>query len=124
MAATRNKSPFSFEEHQLTFFPDLSRATLEWRRSLKPLTSILTKFQVPCRWGTPRSLLITQESGTMRVLGADEISSTLQTLGLPTTPEGSQTSAPVPRPIAWDPNRVRPFVPAAMREDPATTAVP
>ncbi|CAH2247612.1 Hypothetical predicted protein [Pelobates cultripes] len=47
MTAIRNKSPYSFEELQLAFFPDLSRATLDWRRALRPLTLELTKHKVP-----------------------------------------------------------------------------
>ncbi|CAH2285070.1 Hypothetical predicted protein [Pelobates cultripes] len=125
MSATRNKSPYSFEEHQLTFYPDLSRATLDWRRSLRPLMAVLTQFKVLYRWGTPRSLLIPQESGTLKVLeSAEDIPNTLQKLGLPATPEGLPTSAPVTQPSTWDPSRVCQFVPAALRGDSATTAVP
>ncbi|CAH2278037.1 Hypothetical predicted protein [Pelobates cultripes] len=47
MAAIRNRSPFQFEEHLLTFFPDLSRATLEWRHSQRPLTKELIAHKIP-----------------------------------------------------------------------------
>ncbi|CAH2312097.1 Hypothetical predicted protein [Pelobates cultripes] len=60
MAATRNRSPFNFEEHSLTFFPDLTRATLEWRRSLRPLTTELLAHKMP--W----SLIIPRDSGDLK----------------------------------------------------------
>ncbi|CAH2301959.1 Hypothetical predicted protein [Pelobates cultripes] len=34
MAAVHSKSPFHFEGHSLTFYPDLSKATMDWRWSL------------------------------------------------------------------------------------------
>ncbi|CAH2246858.1 Hypothetical predicted protein [Pelobates cultripes] len=83
MTAFRNKSPYSFEEHQLAFFPDLSRATLDWKRTLRPLTLELTKHKVPYRWGASRSLLIPHESRTLKVLEASDIPSTLQKMGFP-----------------------------------------
>ncbi|CAH2312732.1 Hypothetical predicted protein [Pelobates cultripes] len=46
MAATRNKSPLHSEGYSLTFYPDLSKATMDWRWSLRPLTksSYLTTY--------------------------------------------------------------------------------
>ncbi|CAH2221683.1 Hypothetical predicted protein [Pelobates cultripes] len=108
MTATCNKSSYTFEDHQLTFYPDLSR---DWRRSLRTLTVVLTKYKVPHRWGAPRSLLIPHESETLKVLEDTEIPNTLQKLGPPATSEGSPTPAPVTQPYTWDPSRVRPFIP-------------
>ncbi|CAH2311189.1 Hypothetical predicted protein [Pelobates cultripes] len=34
MTVVRNKSPYKFEDRTLTFFPDLSKATLDRRRAL------------------------------------------------------------------------------------------
>ncbi|CAH2224107.1 Hypothetical predicted protein [Pelobates cultripes] len=123
MTAIRNKSPYSFEEHQLAFFPDLSRATLDWTRTLRPLTLELTIHKVPYRWGAPRSLLILHESGTLKVLEASDIPSTLQKIGLPAAAKGKPHTAPAPQSSAWDPLRVHPFVPAALRDNPATTTI-
>ncbi|CAH2295715.1 Hypothetical predicted protein [Pelobates cultripes] len=124
MTTIRNKLPYTFEDDQLTFFPDLSRATLDWRRSLRPLTSELTKHKVPYRWGAPRSLLIPHESRTLKVLEDTEIPSTLLKIRLSDTSEGSLKPALATQLSAWDPLRVRPFVPSALRGSPATTAVP
>ncbi|CAH2293005.1 Hypothetical predicted protein [Pelobates cultripes] len=38
LTALQNKSPYDFKGHTLMFYTGLSRAILEWRRSLKPLT--------------------------------------------------------------------------------------
>ncbi|CAH2223010.1 Hypothetical predicted protein [Pelobates cultripes] len=34
LSAVRSASPYHFEEHSLPFYPDISRATMDWRRSL------------------------------------------------------------------------------------------
>ncbi|CAH2302574.1 Hypothetical predicted protein [Pelobates cultripes] len=122
MAATHNKSPYTFEDHQLMFYTDLSRAILDWRRTLRLLTAALTKSKVAFG-GTPKSLLIPQDSGTLKVFEDTEIPGILQKLEIPATTEGPQTSALDTQPRTWDPSRVRLFVPATLRGDPATTAV-
>ncbi|CAH2314416.1 Hypothetical predicted protein [Pelobates cultripes] len=77
MAAIRNRSPFQFEEHSLTFFSGLSRATLEWRRSLRPLTKELIAHKIPYCWGTPRSLIIPKENCDLKITNTAEIPDTL-----------------------------------------------
>ncbi|CAH2299819.1 Hypothetical predicted protein [Pelobates cultripes] len=49
MAAVRSNSPFHFESHSLTFYPDLSKATMDWRRPLRPLTTELIAHNIPYR---------------------------------------------------------------------------
>ncbi|CAH2326992.1 Hypothetical predicted protein [Pelobates cultripes] len=45
MAALRGKTPLNFEGHSLTFYPDLSKATMAWRRSFRPLTTeLMTQY--------------------------------------------------------------------------------
>ncbi|CAH2306761.1 Hypothetical predicted protein [Pelobates cultripes] len=85
LMALRNKSPYDFEGHKLTVYPDLSRATLEWRRSIKPLTTELVWYNIPYKWSSPKCLLIPRESGNLKIQEAAEINNTLQHLGLPLT---------------------------------------
>ncbi|CAH2283261.1 Hypothetical predicted protein [Pelobates cultripes] len=120
MAAIRNRSPLQFEEHSLTYFPDLSRATLDWRRSLRPLTKELIARKIPYRWGAPRSLIIPQEHGDLKLTNAAEIPCIVQTLGLPEQ-KIAVSSQPSPSTTThWDPEKVRPLVPAALRGNPSS----
>ncbi|CAH2324523.1 Hypothetical predicted protein [Pelobates cultripes] len=84
MAAIRNRSPLQFEEHSLTFFPDLSRATLDWRRSLHPLTKGTHCPKILYRWGAPRSLIIPKEHGDLKLTNAAEIPGIVQANGCST----------------------------------------
>ncbi|CAH2284610.1 Hypothetical predicted protein [Pelobates cultripes] len=118
-----NKSPYDFEGHTLTFYPDLSRATLEWRRSLKPLTTELVRHNIPYKWSSPKCLLIPRDSGNLKIQEATEIKSTLQQLELPMTPEGTIPTTQVPQPHTWDPAKVHSFVPAAKQSNSASAAI-
>ncbi|CAH2328079.1 Hypothetical predicted protein [Pelobates cultripes] len=118
MAAIRNRSPYQFEEHSLPFFPNLSRATLEWRRSPCPLTKELLAHTIPYRWGTPRSLIIQKDNGDLKVTTTDEIPDAIRALGLSTQVATELTQPPPSTSACWDPAKVRPIVPAAQRGDP------
>ncbi|CAH2222302.1 Hypothetical predicted protein [Pelobates cultripes] len=112
MAAIRNRSPLQFEEHSLTFFPDLSRATLDWGR--------LIARKISYRWGAPRSLIIPKEQGNLKLTNAAEIPGIMQALGLPEQ-KVALLSQPTPSTTThWDPGKVRPFVPAALRGNPSS----
>ncbi|CAH2291907.1 Hypothetical predicted protein [Pelobates cultripes] len=86
MAAVRHITPLRFEDHDLTFYPDLSKATMEWRRSLRPLTQALAASKTPYKWGSPRCLLITRETGIVKVREASEIPSILLQMGVTRQP--------------------------------------
>ncbi|CAH2320260.1 Hypothetical predicted protein [Pelobates cultripes] len=78
MVATLNKSPYRFEDHDSTFYPDLSKSTLDWRRSMHPLNKELSAHNKSYMWGTPCCLIITCDTGTLKVTHASQITSTLQ----------------------------------------------
>ncbi|CAH2282640.1 Hypothetical predicted protein [Pelobates cultripes] len=46
MAAVHNMSPLQFENHTLTFYHDLSKATMDWQCSLRPLTLALARCRI------------------------------------------------------------------------------
>ncbi|CAH2302681.1 Hypothetical predicted protein [Pelobates cultripes] len=115
MSAVHHKSPYHFEEHALNFYQDLSRATMVWLRSMRPLTAELIKHRIPYKWGSPRSLLVPHDTGTLKITDASEAAGTLRILGLSThTREQQQPGAP-PQHTAWDPARVHLFMSAATK---------
>ncbi|CAH2221196.1 Hypothetical predicted protein [Pelobates cultripes] len=65
LMALQNKTPYDFEGHKLMFYPNLSRATLEWRRSL-------IWHNIPYKWSTPKYLLIPRDSGNLKIQEATE----------------------------------------------------
>ncbi|CAH2312214.1 Hypothetical predicted protein [Pelobates cultripes] len=120
MAAVRHITPLRFEDHDLSCYPDLSKATMEWRRSLRPLTQALAASKTPYKWGSPRCLLITWETGMVKVREASEIPSILLQMGVTATAAETATQTAL---TSWDPERVTPFIPAAHRGSPATKQV-
>ncbi|CAH2219854.1 Hypothetical predicted protein [Pelobates cultripes] len=73
--------------------------------------------------GSDRSLLVPRDTGTLKIIDAFTVSGTLHTLGLSMRTGEQQQPGPLLGHTAWDPARVLPFVPAANRENPASTAV-
>ncbi|CAH2323994.1 Hypothetical predicted protein [Pelobates cultripes] len=53
--AVRNQIPLDFESYRLTFFQDITRTTLHWRKSLSPITAQLQNAKVDYRWLLPRT---------------------------------------------------------------------
>ncbi|CAH2225024.1 Hypothetical predicted protein [Pelobates cultripes] len=50
LSAVRITTPYQFEGHSLLFYPDISRATMTWWRSMRPPTTVRMQHS---RWGAP-----------------------------------------------------------------------
>ncbi|CAH2319482.1 Hypothetical predicted protein [Pelobates cultripes] len=109
MAQVRGQSPFIFEQHSLCFFQDLSRSTLQWRATLKEVTSQLRTVDIPYRWGTPQALVAERNGKRHRLTSVFNTDSFLQSLGQTTT----TTSRPNRPTHEWDVDNVGVFTPAS-----------
>ncbi|CAH2315388.1 Hypothetical predicted protein [Pelobates cultripes] len=109
MAAVKNLPQYPFETMSLSFFTDLSGSTLAWRRSLKPLTTLLQQRNITYRWRLNRSLLVTHNGNTHEFHNLQGAEDLLPILGLPLDAIcPTTTSKPQHR---WNPERVKTFVP-------------
>lgn len=61
MLATRDKQPLMLHGHDIQIFLDLAPVTIYKRRMMKPALQMLSKHQIPYRWGFPFSLHFTHE---------------------------------------------------------------
>ncbi|CAH2322246.1 Hypothetical predicted protein [Pelobates cultripes] len=105
----QNQAPRgTFEASQVTFYQDLTRNTLLWRRSLAPVTTQLRDAKIDYKWTLPMSLTVTKEGATLSLSSLQEAELFLRALGIPTraqTWENPMTSH------TWDPERITPFTP-------------
>ncbi|CAH2251117.1 Hypothetical predicted protein [Pelobates cultripes] len=93
----RNKSPYHFEGHTLMFYLDQSRATLNWRRSLRPLAAELIRNNVPYKWDNPKCLLLPRDTENLKVQEILDITNTLQQLMLTTSHRGTLPATQEPQ---------------------------
>ncbi|CAH2319599.1 Hypothetical predicted protein [Pelobates cultripes] len=106
MAAVRDLPFLAFERHNLTFYNDLSKPTMQWRQTMRPITSVLRRKKIPYRWGTPRSLQITAEGITHTIHSPEEGQLFLTQQGITTQRESRRGS---PRRPQWDVDNIAPF---------------
>ncbi|CAH2219837.1 Hypothetical predicted protein [Pelobates cultripes] len=106
MTAVRGKTPLTFESSQLTFYQEITRNTLLWRRSLGPVTSQLRNAGIEYRWTLPRTLTVTKEGNTKRLTTLADADSFLRALGHPTAVAKATTHSTS---HAWDPERAVTF---------------
>ncbi|CAH2219172.1 Hypothetical predicted protein [Pelobates cultripes] len=107
-AALKGKTPLDFESASLTFYQDLTRSTVQWRRNIRPVTRRLQDAKVIYRWKTPKTLSVDHNGTTLHLTSSQEADSFLQALKLPPRPD------PTDEPTSshtWDPTRTVPFVP-------------
>ncbi|CAH2219934.1 Hypothetical predicted protein [Pelobates cultripes] len=106
MRAVRGQTRYTFEEHLLSFFHDLSRQTLHWRVSVKGVTSQLRAADIPYKWGNLRAFIINKDGHQHRLTSPSEASTFLQALKLTST-----TSATTKLGHRWDVANVAVFTP-------------
>ncbi|CAH2275848.1 Hypothetical predicted protein [Pelobates cultripes] len=56
MRAARTQRSIRYMDSQIALYQDLSTLTLDARRALKPITSVLREKRIPYKWGHPFSL--------------------------------------------------------------------
>ncbi|XP_063295380.1 uncharacterized protein LOC134582656 [Pelobates fuscus] len=82
LQAIKGKTPLCFEGSSLTTFPDLTRNTIAWRRSLRPLLQLLQSQNIPYRWGTPRQLMFTHLNTAYKARSYAELDAFMGKLGI------------------------------------------
>uniref|UniRef100_A0A8C5Q612 Uncharacterized protein n=1 Tax=Leptobrachium leishanense TaxID=445787 RepID=A0A8C5Q612_9ANUR len=80
MRKAREATQFSYEGTELQLYPDLSPATLAYRRALKPLTSLLRDQQLRYRWHTHTVL---SDQGTFILQSPEDVATLSTDLQLP-----------------------------------------
>ncbi|CAH2284102.1 Hypothetical predicted protein [Pelobates cultripes] len=63
MKAARSRPTWDFRGAQISLFNDLSSVTLEARRALRPITTLLRDHNIPYKWGFPFALLARHQNG-------------------------------------------------------------
>ncbi|CAH2283422.1 Hypothetical predicted protein [Pelobates cultripes] len=86
MRAARTQSTMRYEDSQISLYQDLSTLTLDARRALKPLTSLMQEKRIPYRWGFPFSLQAKVDNQWHVLRWPNDIPCFLQAVGLPTIP--------------------------------------
>lgn len=107
MQAARSKREIKFEDSTIQLFPDLAWITLQRRRHLKPLVTLLRERNIAYRWGFPFSLTAIQDGKPISLRSYVDLPSFCSALGLetPTLSDwdlGLLTAAPAP---VWQPAR-------------------
>lgn len=82
MQAARSKREIKFEESTIQLFPDLAWITLQRRRHLKPLVTLLREHNIAYRWGFPFSLTASREGKSTSLRSYADLSSFCAALGL------------------------------------------
>uniref|UniRef100_A0A8C5R5S6 Uncharacterized protein n=1 Tax=Leptobrachium leishanense TaxID=445787 RepID=A0A8C5R5S6_9ANUR len=72
LKALRDPEALEPEYGHISVFPDLSKATLQQRRNLRHITTILRGNDIGYRWGFPTRLLVTCNSTTHVVTSVEE----------------------------------------------------
>ncbi|CAH2311005.1 Hypothetical predicted protein [Pelobates cultripes] len=112
MNAVKGKTPLAFENAQLLFFQDLTRATLQWRKTMYNLTSRLRQVGIQYRWGAPRVIKFTHKGSTYRATSETEIPAILTSLGLMDLHKNGATNTSSPM---GDPATTNSFTPLSQR---------
>lgn len=101
MRAARSKHDISFENSAIQLYPDLAWITLQRRRHLKPLITLLRDRNIPYRWGFPFSLTASQDGKSAALRSFVDLPAFCKSLGLetPSIPDwdiGLLSAAPAP----------------------------
>ena len=108
MRASRNTPNISFEGKRIQIYPDISPATLDRRRRMKEVTSVLQSARIKYRWGFPFKLTIPHNGSTYTVFNVIEGKELLIKLGLlPNEPHPRLPTTPRPSPIWSTPSNRR-----------------
>lgn len=64
MRAARNKPCITLDDYTVQIYPDVSPATLDRRRGLKEITTVLQSARIRYRWGFPFKLVVPHNGST------------------------------------------------------------
>ncbi|CAH2306742.1 Hypothetical predicted protein [Pelobates cultripes] len=83
MRAARSQRVIQYGDAQISLYHDLSSLTLDARRALKPITSLLQEKRIPYKWGFPFSLQAKVDNQWHILRWPNEVPRFLQAAGLP-----------------------------------------
>ncbi|CAH2275139.1 Hypothetical predicted protein [Pelobates cultripes] len=83
MRAARAQRSIAYMDSQVMLFQDLSSLTLDARRALKPLTTMLQEKRIPYKWGFPFSLQAKIDNRWHTLRWPNDVPRFLQSTGLP-----------------------------------------
>ncbi|CAH2312711.1 Hypothetical predicted protein [Pelobates cultripes] len=86
MRAARTQRSIRYMDSQIALYQDLSTHTLDARRALKPITSVLQEKRIPYKWGHPFSLQARVGNQWHILRWPNEVTCFLRSLGLPDIP--------------------------------------
>lgn len=100
LALARGKGFLSFDTYKIQALQDLSAETLEARRRLKPITTLLTKFKFRYRWQSYTKIQVVFKGVSLLADDFDTGAQLLQALGIDLPPDYPKPDAP-PEGSAW-----------------------
>ena len=103
MRKTRNMRTIDFDGAPIQLFPDLSWITLQQRRSLQPLLTLLRERDFRYHWGFPFSLTAKRDGRSTTLRYPEDLQSFCKDLDIPVPPTSGWEPLPVPppRPDSW-----------------------
>lgn len=101
MAKARTQRHVDFEGSQLQLYPDLSWLTLQKRRCLKPLLTVLKDNDLSYRWGFPFALLVTRNGRSHVLRSYEDLPTFCSSLNIP-VPDMADWEIEVPPPAPPD----------------------
>lgn len=102
LRASRNTNYIELDGVKIQIYPDISQATLDRRRKMKEVTSVLQAAHIHYRWGFPFKLTVQHNGTTYTVYNAAEGKDFLIKHGL------LELDAPPFHPITPHPNPIWP----------------
>lgn len=97
MSKARDMSPFEYEVSQLQLFLDLSWITLQQRRFLQLVPTILRDLSIPYQWGLPFSLTTRRDRRSATLRYPEDLASFCEELHI--TPPETPRRDPIPGPL-------------------------
>ncbi|CAH2311610.1 Hypothetical predicted protein [Pelobates cultripes] len=99
MRKARSRAHWNYRGAEISLYNDLSPMTLEARRALRPVTTILRERNMQYRWGYPFSITVRYNNEWVSARWPEDIPQFLQRLNLPPTPVPNWVFMPLdPRP--------------------------
>lgn len=112
----RGQDEIVFNSNKIELYQDLSPVTLQQRRALRPLLTVLRDKNIPYRWRFPFGLSATRSGRTALLREPDELEDFCKSLDIPVVelPEWLQDF--------WIPDTTRHLVPPTRGKDPISPA--
>ncbi|CAH2292685.1 Hypothetical predicted protein [Pelobates cultripes] len=95
MKEARTERSWRYKGQTVELYNDLSHQTLQTRRALRPITTLLQEHQIRYRWHFPFALTARKDNIEATIRLPSDVPIFLDTLGLPATPVRDWTDCPL-----------------------------